>query len=136
MGKKARLVIMVLTSMLAAATVLWMQRRYEASDQKNALDLVETYRSETTKNSIPDLLGRHHPGRVVEWTTAEQSACYQHVRVHAVVNDPAGPVVYAFVVDINGPSIHPGNPEGEKLLAELDLPSPSPSPSPTESVAP
>jgi hypothetical protein len=119
MAKKARLIVMILTSMLAAATILWMQRRYEASDQRNALDVVQGYRS--SAGSIPELIQRRHPGRIVEWSAAEESACYQHVRVRAVANDAQNrPVEYDFIVDINGPSIHPGNERGQQLLADLD----------------
>lgn len=125
---------MLVTAMLAAATVVWMQGRYEASDMKNALALVQSYRSQQGP-SIPDLLSRHHPGRPVSWSTAVESSCFQHVRVHAVVSeDPAAaPIVYAFTVDINGPSIHPANEEGRALLEEMNQPLPPPSATPSAS---
>jgi hypothetical protein len=120
-GSTRRTIVLVVTAMLAAATVLWMQGKYEQSDQKNALAMVQSYHAKSGV-SVPDLLSRKHPGRPVEWSTAVESSCFQHVRVHAVVSDQAGgePVVYAFTVDINGPSIHPANETGERLLSEMD----------------
>jgi hypothetical protein len=125
MGSKTRMVIMVVTSILAAATVVWVQGRYEKGDMRNALKLVQTYRSRTGV-SVPDRLSYRHPGKGVQWSTAVENSCFQHVRVAAVVSeDPAKePVVYAFSVDINGPSIHPANDNGKVLLTELDQPPP------------
>jgi hypothetical protein len=119
-GGWKKTILMVITAMMAAATVLWMQGKYEASDRKNALALVQTYRP-AGGPTIPDLLSKHHPSRPVSWSTAVESSCFQHVRVHAVVSDkPAGdPVVYMFTVDINGPSIHPANEDGKQLLSEM-----------------
>jgi len=120
MGKNTRLVIMVVTALLAAATVLWMQGKYEASDKRNALAMVQSYRS-LDGRTIPDLLSKRHPSRPVQWSAAVESSCFQHVRVAAVVSaDPAAdPVVYQFSVDINGPSIHPANDAGQALLNEM-----------------
>lgn len=140
-----RTLTMLLTSLFAAGSVLWMQRKFEAADERNALAVVQGYR--TTHASIPELLEATHPGRPVEWSTATESACFQHIRVHAVVDSPgAPPVVYAFTVDINGPVIHPANEDGRRLLGGLDAPltarsaapkTPSaPSSSPSASVAP
>ena len=113
---------MLLTSMLAAATVLWMQRKFEAGDERNALAVVQGY--PTGSASIPELIAERHPKRPVEWSTATESACFQHVRVHAVVGEPgrAEPYLYAFTVDINGPVIHPANEAGRELMAGLDRP--------------
>lgn len=130
---------MVATALAAAGSILWMQGRYEASDQRHALEVVETYQPKGG-TTIPALIEARHPGKPVEWSTAVESSCYQHIRVHAVVtDDPAAePVLYAFVVDINGPVIHPANEKGKELIAALDQPlppaastaAPSPSASP------
>jgi hypothetical protein len=121
-SRRLRGAIMVLTALAAAATVLWMQGRYEAADQKNALEIVQAYHP-PGGTSIPALLAARHPGKLVSWTTAVESSCFQHIRVHAVVEE-AEPVLYAFVVDINGPSIHPANDNGQVLMGALDKPPP------------
>ncbi|MBM4356739.1 MAG: hypothetical protein FJ096_01380 [Deltaproteobacteria bacterium] len=114
---------MLLTSLFAAGSILWMQRKFEAGDERNALALVQGYRP--TQASIPDMISVKHPGRPIAWSTATESACFQHVRVHAVVEEPgAEPMLYAFTVDINGPSIHPANEPGRALLAGIDAPLP------------
>jgi hypothetical protein len=115
------MILLVATSLLAAVTVLWIQSRFEAGDENNALALVQAYQSKAGV-SIPDVIANRHPEKVVEWSTATESSCFQHIRVHAVVRGDraAEPVVYAFVVDINGPVIHPGNEPGRELLAALD----------------
>ena len=131
-----RTIIMVVTSLLAAMTLLWLQSRFEHGDEKNALALVETYRSKSGV-SIPDVLSQRHPGKQVKWSTATQSACFQHIRVHGVVLvDPVKePLVYAFAVDINTRSIHPANEAGRDVLAALDKPLPRPTPSASASAA-
>ena len=123
---RKRMILFVATSLLAAICVIWIQRRFEADDEHKALLLVQTYES-PAKVTIPAVIAHRHPEKVVEWSTATESACFQHIRVHAVVHaDPAAePVVYAFIVDINGPSIHPGNEPGRELMAALDRPWPT-----------
>lgn len=119
-----RTVSLVLTSLLAAGSILWMQGKFEAGDQRNALAVVQGYRP--GRVSIPELLAEEHPGRPVEWSTATESACFQHVRVHAVVQDSGKePDLYAFTVDINGPVIHPANENGRDLLGRLGAPAAS-----------
>ncbi len=117
---------MVATALAAAGTVLWMQNRYEAADQRHALDIVKSYRP-SGGTSIPALLSSRHPDKSVTWTTAVESSCFQHIRVHAVVTDPVvpEPFLYAFVVDINGPSIHPANERGQQLIAAIEAPLPA-----------
>jgi len=129
-----RTITMVLTSLFAAGSVLWMQQKFEAGDERNALAVVQAYRARHA--SIPEVLESRHPGRPVAWSTATESACFQHVRVHAVIEEPGlEPSLYAFTVDINGPSIHPANEGGRAVLAALDTPLPPRAPS-AASVAP
>jgi hypothetical protein len=114
-----RTLVMLLTSLLAAVSILWMQRKFEAGDERNALAVVQGYRPKGV--TIPELIHERHGKRQIDWSTATESACFQHVRVHAVVTEPGKePSVYAFTVDINGPVIHPANELGRELMAGLD----------------
>jgi hypothetical protein len=109
---------MVLTSALAAASILYLQGRFNAGDERNALVLVQTYRAKTGR-SLPDVIGEKSPGAATDWSTTTESSCFQHERVRARVATDAGIDSYDFVVDINGPSIHPGNENGRRALEAL-----------------
>jgi hypothetical protein len=110
---------MVLTSALAAGTILYVQNRFNAADEHNALAVVQSYRARSGK-SLPDVIAPAHPGAAApEWSTATESSCMQHERVRAEVTTDAGVVTYDFMVDINGPSIHPGNENGQRALEAL-----------------
>ncbi|MET0595499.1 MAG: hypothetical protein ABW133_22560 [Polyangiaceae bacterium] len=110
---------MVLTSALAASTILYVQNRFNAGDEKNALAVVQSYRAPSGK-SLPEVIGDARPGAPpAEWSTATESSCMQHERVRAEVATDAGVVTYDFMVDINGPSIHPGNENGKRALEAL-----------------
>jgi hypothetical protein len=129
---------LVLTSMtlLAFVGIVVMQSKFDGADQRAAVGIVQTTPSRTGGRTIPDVLAAKHPGKPPIWSSTTESACFQHERVRATISPdpPAEPVNYDFVVDINGPSIHPGNPAGEDVLRALNEPAPSstssPSPSP------
>lgn len=114
-----RNVTMVLTSALAAGSILYLQARFNAGDERNALALVQTYRAKSGR-SLPEVIAEENQGNAPEWSTATESSCFQHERVRAQVGGDAGVTTYDFVVDINGPSIHPGNEEGKRALEALD----------------
>jgi hypothetical protein len=122
MASKRRMVLLIVTSLLAAITVLYVQGRFQSSDEGHALGVVQSYRSPAGV-SIPDLLAHHHPGAPVAWSAHTESACFQHIRVRADVAG-AEPAAYTFVVDINGPAIHPGDDRSRALIAEMDRPLP------------
>ena len=139
---------MVMTSALAAGTILYVQARFNAADEHNALTVVQSYRAHSGR-SLPEVIGDGqqgappcggsapaptgaspewaHPAALpgpgcrppAEWSTATESSCMQHERVRATVTTDAGIVTYDFVVDINGPSIHPGNENGRRALEAL-----------------
>jgi len=100
-----------------------MQGRFEAADVRHARAIVQEYRSKAGV-SIPDALSQQHPGKGIQWSSNVQSSCFQHIQIHASVNaDPSkAPLVYVFIVDLNGPAIHPGNEAGKRLLERLDKP--------------
>ncbi len=127
MAMNKRTILMVVASVLAAAALFWMQRRFETGDQRNALVVVQHYRSKAG-TTIPDLIARNHPQCAVRWSASTASSCLHHVVVRADVFDArGGQTVYTFKVDINGPSIHPADPNGQSLLSQLDHPLPPPS---------
>jgi len=109
---------MVVTSALAAGSILYLQARFNASDERNALVVVQQYRARSGR-SLPEVIAEASAGNKPEWSTATESACFQHERVRAQVTTDAGVVSYDFVVDINGPSIHPGNDNGKRALEAL-----------------
>jgi hypothetical protein len=109
---------MVLTSALAAGSILYLQGRFNAGDEKNALLVVQTYRSKSGK-SLPEVIAAENGGAAPDWSTSTESSCFQHERVRALVGSEKGNIAYDFVVDINGPSIHPGNENGRRALEAL-----------------
>jgi hypothetical protein len=109
---------MVLTSAFAAGTMLYLQARFNAADEKNALAVVREYRASSGR-SLPEVIAERSGGTVPEWSTATDSSCFQHERVRAQVVTDGGVESYDFVVDINGPSIHPGNENGQRALEAL-----------------
>src|ERR1700728_52746 len=112
---------MILTALAAAVCVVYLQGRFDAADMKNCVAIAETYRAPSGK-TLPDVLAARYPGATIEWTGTETSSCFQHVRVEArVTPKDAPPVLYDFDIDLNGPSIHPGNPLGIEALAALDV---------------
>jgi hypothetical protein len=111
-------VLLVLTSALAASSILYLQGRFNAGDERNALALVQTYHAKGGR-SLPDAIGELSGGAGADWSTSTESSCFQHERVRALVATDAGLASYDFVVDINGPSIHPGNENGRRALEAL-----------------
>jgi hypothetical protein len=116
-GKALRTLLFVGITAVAGGMIFSVRSRFDASEQKTALAIVQEFRPEGGR-SVPEAIAARHPGEVLDWTTATESACFQHVRVRATI-DGSPPSAYDFLVDINGPSIHPGNPGGEEVLGEL-----------------
>lgn len=114
-----RNIALVATSALAAASILYLQARFNAGDERNALAIVENYRARSGR-SLPEVIAAENPGAAPPvWSTATESSCFQHERVRAQVTAEGATKSYDFVVDINGPSIHPGNENGQHALEAL-----------------
>ena len=121
-AKIARFLLLGTTAIVAPGSVISVQTRCDEADRNAALAVVQGYTSKAGR-AVPEVLAERHPGHAPIWTSATESSCFQHVRVRAsVLGGGPGPVDYDFVVDINGPSIHPGNPAAEGVLAELNEP--------------
>lgn len=124
--------VLLVLSVSAAAVILYVQARFDTADRHAGLVLVHEYHSPKGR-TLPEILAERHPGKTPTWSTTTESGCLQHIRVSAAVDDPPGSTtVYEFLIDINGPSIHPGNPAGQQAIAELDVAKPAraiPSPS-------
>ena len=117
---------MILTALSAAVCIVYLQHRFDAADMKNCVAIAQTYRARSGR-SIPDVLASRHPGASIEWSGTETSSCFQHVRVEArVTPKDSTPLAYDFDVDLNGPSIHPGNALGVEALEALDEPARDP----------
>ena len=123
LGKAARVIFLVGISVPTGLVMVYMQSKFDEADRKAALSVVHTHRSKEGW-TVPDVLEEMHPGKPPIWSVATESTCFQHVRVRANVSGEgaAETTAYDFVVDINGPSIHPGNPAGERVVKRLDEP--------------
>jgi hypothetical protein len=111
-------ILLLLTSVLAAFSILYLQARFNAGDERNALALVQQYRARSGR-SLPEVIAESSPGKVPEWSTATESSCFQHQRVRAPVETEAGVVSDDIVVDNKRPAIHPGNENGRRALEAL-----------------
>jgi hypothetical protein len=107
-------------TLLALASMLWLQTKFDGADRKAAVGVVHDYRAKGGW-TIPEILDAKHPGHPAVWSVQTDSSCMQRERVSADVDG----VRYQFMVDINGPSIHPGNRESETILLELGEERPS-----------
>lgn len=138
-AKITRYMVLAAMTLLAFFVMVVMQSKFDGADQRAAIGIVQTTLS-SNGHTVVDVLEARHPGKEPLWSAATESACFQHVRVRASVTPTpeASPIAYDFLVDINGPSIHPGNPAGEealRALAEMP-PAPSPTATPTATAAP
>ena len=119
-----RLVILVLLLGGLFATTNWLQGRFDESDHTKSLQLVRNYRVGDGP-SIEDVIAKNHSttsSQQITWSTEIVSGCRGHVRVVATISERGKRSDYAFDVNMNGPSIHPTDPETVKLLKALSEP--------------
>jgi hypothetical protein len=114
-AKLMRSLLVGSATLLAIVFMFWLQSKFDGADRKHALEVVRDYHARGGW-SVPDILDQKHPGRTPIWAVETQSSCLQTERVSADVDG----VRYQFVVAINGPSIHPGNPASEAVMKQLD----------------
>jgi hypothetical protein len=119
-AKISRAMVLVTLTIVLVVALFWIQAKFDGADRKAALGVVQSYRARGGW-SIPELIDRRHPGKQTLWSAATQSSCMQHQRVQAVVAE----TTYVFMVDINGPSIHPGNAASEAVIKHFDQPRPA-----------
>lgn len=132
-----RYMVLVTLTLAAFVAIVVMQSKFDGADQKAAVALVQATRAPNGR-TIVDALEVRHPGKPPVWSVDTESACFQHERVRASVypNPADAPINYDFVVDINGPSVHPGNPAGESILKQLSELPPADSATPGTTAAP
>ena len=131
-AKLMRSLLVASSAMLALVLIYWVQAKFDGADRRAAVGVVQQYRSRKGW-TIPEILDARHPGLPAMWSVQTESSCNQHERVTAVIANER----YDFMVDINGPSIHPGNAPSESVVQQLDADRPGPpAPSPSPSGAP
>jgi hypothetical protein len=125
-AKITRYLVLASLTLLAFVAIVVMQSKFDGADQKAAVGIVQMTTSKSGR-TIPDVLQARHPGQQPMWSAATERAGFQHVRVRASVSPEPGsaPLASDFMVDINGPSVHPGNPAGEEVLRALSEPAPA-----------
>jgi hypothetical protein len=120
-GKLMRSLLVGSSTLLAIVLMFWIQSKFDGADRKAALGVVQVYRS-AAGWTVPEALDARHPGHAALWSVQTEPSCLHHYE--KVSADVAG-VRYQFMVDIDGPSIHPGNRESEAVLKQLDEPRPA-----------
>lgn len=118
-AKLMRSLLVGSATLLAIVAVFWLQTKFDGADRRAAVNVVRDYRARGGW-TVPELIDARHPGRTPVWTVETQSSCFQTEKVSADVDG----IRYQFVVDINGPGIHPGNPESEAVMKQLGEPRP------------
>lgn len=103
----------------------WLQSRFNSADHKKATQIVQEYRTAPKGPTISEQLLARHPGRQAHhilWSSELMNSCLGYVRVTAKIMDKgAQPAqIYAFDVDLMGPSIHPTDKRTIEVLKSLE----------------
>jgi hypothetical protein len=117
-----RTVMLVLLALAAAASVVYLQHRFDEGDRKSALRIVDEYHAQVSHHTIREVIEARHPDSSIVFSATTESSCFQHVRVRVLVQKANESWDYQFVVDINTNHITPGNDLGLQALEDLDRP--------------
>lgn len=118
---------MMLFALLAAGSLVLLQRAFDGADHRKAELLVRTFQPAGGRPLVDVLAARDPRARAdAAWSTEILSGCRGFVRVRCML--PDGP--YDFGVDLVKRSIHPANGAGELALQEASAPAPTPKPAP------
>ncbi len=119
-SSRVRKALAALSVVAALIAIYGIRRRFAASDERAALQLLEGYRGGTPPRSIRDVLLTRHPGAVVELRAKEESGCFHMVHVTAEVRDTNGVVAsYGFAIDLGDSRIGPADEAGRKVIEEV-----------------
>lgn len=113
-------IIFAVGVILCAASLLYLQQRFDRSDHAKATRLVRNFRVESRPERFEEFLMRRHGGLEGAWSTEITGGCRGVVRVTwSVPGHP--PTVYFWDVEIPSQKIHPNpaSPQGEQILREF-----------------
>lgn len=105
---------------LCAGSLVWLQRRFDASDHAKAQRLVRNLRAEGRSETFEQFLAAKHGGVAGTWNTEITGGCRGVVQVtYTLPGSP--PTVFAWDVEVPSQGVHPTptSPQGERLLAEF-----------------
>lgn len=125
-----RIAIAAVMCLALGFTLNWLQGRYDQSDHRKALELLDSYRAMPNGPTIPELIQRKHPEakpHQISWATELTSGCLGVVRATAYVSKPNGgdAASYAFDLRLTDFSIHPTDPATIEILKQLTVPTSS-----------
>jgi hypothetical protein len=103
-----------------AASVIWLQGRFDTSDHKKGKRLVRTYTTEHRAETFEQFLQAKHGGTAGEWDSEITHDCRGVVRVQwSLRGNP--PTVYLWDVEISSQEIYAveDSPSGERMLREF-----------------
>ncbi|RMH44997.1 MAG: hypothetical protein D6689_01030 [Deltaproteobacteria bacterium] len=105
---------------LCAASILWLEGRFAASDHRKAKELVRAYRVDGRDETFEQFVVRKHGGRAGRWDSEIRETCRGIVRVQWTL-DGNPPTFYQWDVELPTQEIYvvPESPGGKRLLEEF-----------------
>ena len=106
-----------------AASVIWLEGRFSASDHEKAEKMVRAFSVDHRDETFEAFIVRKHGGRVGEWETEIRGYCRGVVRVQWYL-DGNPPTIYQWEIDMSTNEIFavPGSSGGKRLLVEFKGP--------------